>query len=102
MASIRRTRVEIAEGISYAESIPIVERENVERKNRSGSNFLNYLDLSWDVSIGDLFQQPSLRECYFGWSVHHRSGIFGSSDFLGNVDGGGNVNTLYLQCHNRG
>jgi hypothetical protein len=60
------------------------------------------LDLSWDFRIGDLFQQASLRECYFGWSVHHRSGIFGSSDFLGNVDGGGNVNTLYLQCHNRG
>jgi outer membrane protein len=97
-----KTRVGIAEGISYADSIPIVERENVERKNRSGSNLLNYLDLSWDFSIGDLFQQASLRECYFGWSVHHRSGIFGSSDFLGNVDGGGNVNTLYLQCHNRG
>jgi hypothetical protein len=34
--------------------------------------------------------------------VHHRSGIFGSSDFFGNVYGGGNVNTLYLQCHNTG
>jgi outer membrane protein len=95
-----KTRVGLAEGISYAEHIPIVERENVERKNRSGSHLLNYLDWSWDVSIGDLLQKPSLRDCYFGWSVHHRSGVFGSSDFLGNVDGGGNVNTLYLQCHN--
>ncbi len=97
-----KTRVGMAEGISYADGIPIVERENVERKNRSGSHFLNYLDWSWDVSIGDLFNKPSLTECYFGWSVHHRSGIFGSSDFFGNVDGGGNVNTLYLQCHNKG
>jgi outer membrane protein len=97
-----KTRVGIAEGVSYVEHLPIVERENIESKNRSGSHFLNYMDWSWDVSIGDLFNQPSLKECYFGWSVHHRSGIFGSSDFFGNVDGGGNVNTLYLQCHNKG
>ena len=94
-----KTRLGFAEGISYAESVPFVERESVEEKNRSASKFLNYLDWSWDVSVGDLFSVPELKECYVGWSVHHRSGIFASSDFFGSVDGGSNVNTLYLQCH---
>ncbi|ARN73194.1 MipA/OmpV family protein [Oceanicoccus sagamiensis] len=97
-----KTRVGLGEGISYAEKIPIVEKENVEGKNRSTSHMLNYIDWSWDVSIGDVFNKPDLKECYMGWSIHHRSGIFGSSDFFGNVDGGGNVNTLYIQCHNTG
>lgn len=97
-----KTRIGFAEGISYAEKIPIVEKENVEGKNRSASHFLNYLDWSIDVSIGDVFNSKQLKDCFFGWSVHHRSGIFASSDFFGNVDGGGNINTLYIQCHNTG
>ncbi len=99
-SDVVKTRVGIAEGISYAEKIPIVERENIEGKNPSASHFLNYLDWSWDVSIGDVIGNAKLKECYFGWSIHHRSGIFANSDFFGNVDGGGNVNTLYVQCHN--
>jgi len=97
---IVKTRVGIAEGVSYAAKVPFVEREHVEGKNRSASKFLNYLDWSWDFSIGDIIKQPKLKECYLGWSVHHRSGIFASSDFFGNVNGGSNVNTLYIQCHN--
>lgn len=96
---IVKTRLGVAEGVSYASKVPFVEREHVEGKNRSASKFLNYLDWSWDVSIGDIIQQPKLKECYLGWSVHHRSGIFASSDFFGNVNGGSNVNTLYVQCH---
>ena len=94
-----KTRIGIAEGVSYAAKVPFVEGEHVEAKNRSASKFLNYIDWSIDVSIGDVFKVPKLKECYFGWSVHHRSGIFASSDFYGNVNGGSNVNTLYVQCH---
>lgn len=95
-----KTRIGIAEGVSYAAKVPFVEGEHIENKNRSASKFLNYLDWSIDVSVGDVFNLPKLKECYAGWSVHHRSGIFASSDFFGNVNGGSNVNTLYLQCHN--
>ncbi|RHW77803.1 MipA/OmpV family protein [Colwellia sp. RSH04] len=95
-----KTRIGLAEGVSYAAKVPFVEREHVEEKNRSASKFLNYLDWSIDVSIGDVFKVPKLKDCYMGWSVHHRSGIFASSDFFGNVNGGSNVNTLYVQCHN--
>lgn len=96
---IVKTRVGIGEGVSYAGSVPIVEQENVDRKNRSASKFLNYLDWSWDFSLGDAIGNKSLKDCFLGWSVHHRSGIFSSADLFGNVSGGSNVNTIYLQCH---
>ncbi|QOL25402.1 MipA/OmpV family protein [Thalassotalea sp. LPB0316] len=96
---IVKTRVGIAEGVSYARRVPIVEQENVDRKNRSASKFLNYLDWSWDFSLGDAIGNKSLKDCFLGWSVHHRSGIFSSADLFGNVSGGSNVNTIYIQCH---
>ncbi len=94
-----KTRIGIAEGVSYAENVPFVEGEHVIETNRSASKLLNYLDWSIDVSIGDVFNVPKLKECYMGWSVHHRSGIFANADAFGNVDGGSNANTLYMQCH---
>ncbi|MCL6417558.1 MipA/OmpV family protein [Aestuariirhabdus sp. Z084] len=94
------TRWGIAEGISYAHKIPAVERDNVESKNRDASHLLNYIDWSVDVNLGDLFNSRSLKRCYGGWSIHHRSGIFGSADLFGNVDGGSNYNTLYIECLN--
>ncbi len=97
---IVKTRVGLAEGISYAAKVPTFEKESIESKNRSASHLLNYLDWSWDFSLGDIIRKPSLKDCYIGWSVHHRSGIFSGADLFGNVDGGSNINTLYLQCHN--
>jgi len=99
---IIKTRVGIAEGVSYAAKIPTFERESIEKKNRSASHMLNYLDWSWDFSLGDIIRKPSLKDCFIGWSVHHRSGIFGGADLFGNVSGGSNINTLYLQCHHQG
>ena len=34
---------------------------------------------------------------FFGFYVHHRSGIFASANLYGNVYGGSNVNALYLE-----
>ena len=64
---------------------------------RGTSRLLNYLDPSIDVSLGDVFGVPSLREAYFGFGVTHRSGIFGSSQLFGNVDGGSNYIYTYLE-----
>ncbi|WP_344796599.1 MipA/OmpV family protein [Litoribacillus peritrichatus] len=92
------TRLGFAEGVSYVERIPIIELENVESKNPSASHLLNYLDFSIDVNLGDVFSKPSWKSCYGGFSIHHRSGIFASADAFGNVDGGSNYNTLYIEC----
>lgn len=95
---IVETRFGIAEGLSYAQTIPNIETERAEERDRRTSNLLNYLDFSVDVSVGDVIQVPAWQHCFAGWSVHHRSGIFASSNLYGNVYGGSNVNTLYLEC----
>ncbi|CAH0990726.1 hypothetical protein SIN8267_00821 [Sinobacterium norvegicum] len=93
-----KTRFGFAEGLSYATKVPAVEQRRNDDRDRNTSHLLNYLDYSWDVSIGDIFRQKDLKDCFFGFSIHHRSGIFASSDLYGNVNGGSNVNTLYVEC----
>lgn len=92
------TRFGVGEGISYAEQVPLAETEKKDASNKGTSHLLNYLDFSIDASLGDLLGAPSVRHCFGGFSVHHRSGIFGSADLFGPVFGGSNMNTLYLEC----
>ena len=56
------------------------------RRNRGTWKLLNYLDPSLDVRVA--------RDTYVGVGVSHRSGAFGKSQFLGNVNGGSNY--IYL------
>jgi outer membrane protein len=91
------TRLGFAEGLSYAGSVPALEKEKAEEKDRRTSHLINYLEFSVDVSVGDLFGADELRNLFFGFYVHHRSGIFASANLYGNVYGGSNVNALYLE-----
>ena len=91
------TRFGLAEGLSYADRIPWLEQEKGDEKDRRTSHLINYLDVSLDVSVGDVFGAEELKNLFFGFSIHHRSGIFASSNLYGNVYGGSNVNTLYLE-----
>ena len=50
-----------------------------------------------DINVGDLFNSRSLRNTYVGAGVSHRSGIFGSSQLLGNVSGGSNYIYGYVE-----
>ncbi len=92
-----RTRLGFGAGLSYAQRIPYVEARDQERRGRNTSRLLNYLDPSIDVSLGDLLRVRSLRETYFGFGVSHRSGIFGTSQLLGNVNGGSNYIYSYVE-----
>jgi len=92
-----RTRLGFGLGVSYAQKLPFVEQRDQTRRGRNASKLLNYLDPSIDVSVGDLFGVRSLRETYFGFGVSHRSGIFGTSQLLGNVDGGSNYVYSYIE-----
>ena len=58
---------------------------------------LNYLDPSIDVSVGDLIGSRALKETYFGFGASHRSGVFGSSQLFGNVNGGSNYLYTYIE-----
>jgi len=91
-----RTRLGLGVGASYAARVPFVEMRDQLARGRSSSKLLNYLNLSADFSLGDLIGARSLRDTYLGLGVSHRSGIFGSSRLLGNVNGGSNYIYTYL------
>jgi outer membrane protein len=92
-----RTRLGLGVGLSYAERVPYVEMRDQLARQRSNSRLLNYLDPSVDISLGDLIGVRSMSETYVGLGVSHRSGIFGTSRLLGNVNGGSNYIYSYLE-----
>ena len=94
-----RWRLGLAEGLSYTTQIPFVENYELNEKGYEPSKLLNFLDLSLDMNLGDLFRAKSMENLWFGWSIHHRSGIFETSGMFGRIKGGSNYNTLYLQYH---
>ena len=68
------------------------------RRGRGTSKLLNYLDPSIDLSVGDLLGAPRMKETYLGVGISHRSGIFGASKLLGNINGGSNYFYGYLEA----
>ncbi len=92
-----RTRIGFGAGVSYAQRVPFVEAADQVRRGRNTSKLLNCLDPSIDVSVGDLLGVRALRQAYFGFGVSHRSGIFASSQLLGNVNGGSNYIYTYAE-----
>jgi outer membrane protein len=94
-----RWRLGIAEGLSYSSQINYVERTELEAKGYRPSKVLNYLDLSVDINLGDIFRSDSLRNTWLGYSIHHRSGVFETGAQFGRIKGGSNYTTLYLQQH---
>lgn len=92
-----RTRLGLGVGLSYAERVPYVELRDQVARGRSSSRLLNYLDPSIDFSLGDLISVKSMRDTYVGLGVSHRSGIFGTSRLLGNVNGGSNYIYSYVE-----
>ena len=92
-----RTRVGFGAGFSMAQRVPLTEVRDQARRGRNTSRLLNYLDPSLDFSVGDLLGSKRLKETYLGIGVSHRSGIFGSSQLLGNINGGSNYFYGYLE-----
>ncbi len=92
-----RWRLGVAEGMSYIDNITHIESSEMERKGYTPSRLLNYLDVSLDVNVGDLFNQTDWKHVWVGYSLHHRSAIFEQSSQFGRIKGGSNYNTLYVQ-----
>jgi outer membrane protein len=85
-----RTRIGFGAGFSLAQRVPLTEVRDQARRGRATSRLLNYLDPSIDVNLGDLTGSRALGGTVVGVGVSHRSGIFGSSQLLGNINGGSN------------
>ena len=92
-----KTRLGLGVGVSLAQRVPYVESSSQAARGRATSRLLNYLDPSIDFSLGDLIGRPGLKDTYLGFGVSHRSGIFGSSRLLGNVNGGSNYIYTYIE-----
>jgi outer membrane protein len=92
-------RIGFAEGLSFANPVPSMEQREMDTKEFRSSKLLNYLDFSFGLNMGDIFRADSVQDLWFGYSIHHRSGIFTSSSAFGRIKGGSNYQTVYLQYH---
>ena len=87
-------------GMSYAETVPIAEQRKQTGEGAFGntSHFINYLEMTLDFPLRRVSKANWLQNCYAGLTVVHRSGIFGTSDILGDVSGGSDWITAHLEC----
>lgn len=92
-----KTRLGLGVGVSWAQRAPYIESSSLAANGKQASRVLNFLDPTLDVSLGDLIGYRPLKETYIGFGVSHRSGIFGSSRLLGNVNGGSNYIYTYVE-----
>jgi outer membrane protein len=90
-------RLGLGAGISYASRIPFTEQRDQALRNRDTSKLLLYLDPTIDLSLGNLFATPALRETYAGIGVSHRSGVFGASRLFNSVNGGSNYIYAFIE-----
>lgn len=88
-------RFGLAEGLSYAERAPYVERMEAEEEGDNTSEFINYMEITFDIDLGRLTGSKDLKETYVGYLIKHRSGMWGN--FGGVQDGGSNYNSLYIE-----
>jgi MipA family protein len=96
-ASRVKTRLGFGAGVSLAQRVPYIEASSAAIANDPSSRLLQYMEPTLDVSLGDIIGARSLKDTYIGVGVAHRSGIFGSSRLLGNVNGGSNYIYGYLE-----
>lgn len=85
-------------GLSYAQKVPLIEQVKQTRKGERTARFLNYLEMTLDFPIGSLVSAGPFRNCFAGLTTVHRSGIFASSEILGDVAGGSDWITAHLEC----
>ncbi len=85
-------------GMSYAEKVPIAEQRKQASKGENTSHFLQYLEMTVDFPLWRVSKAKWLQNCYTGLTVVHRSGIFGTSDILGDLGGGADWITAHLEC----
>ena len=89
-----RVRIGLGEGISYTSDVLWSEYKEAQDEGDHTSKFLNYMDLSVDFDLGRLVRYEPLRDTYIGWTLKHRSGVFG---LFHGVHGGSNYNTISIE-----
>ena len=85
-------------GMSYADTVPIEEQRKQASRDENTAHFINYLEMMVDFPLRRVSRANWLQDCYAGLTIVHRSGIFGTSDLLGDVSGGSDWITAHLEC----
>lgn len=62
----------MAEGLSYVSDVTYIEAIEMEEKGYRPSELMNYIDISFDINLGDVFNVKALNETWLGYSMHHR------------------------------
>ncbi len=88
-------RLGFMEGWSYAGAIPWTEKQEAIKEHDNQSQFLNYLELTFDFDIGKLVRVKSMQNYFVGYLIKHRSGVHGL--YNGVKNGGSNYNCIYVQ-----
>jgi outer membrane protein len=94
-----RWRLGFVEGLSYITEVTYIEQQEMDRKEYQASNLLNYLDYNLDIDLGYFFSGDLFQDLWIGYSIHHRSGIFGTAQQFGRINGGSNYPSIYIQKH---
>lgn len=89
-----RIRFGLGEGVSWATDVPYVEIADAFGSDKQVAVFLNYLDISADFDLGRLVRVESLEDLYIGYTIKHRSGVFG---LYSDVTGGSNYNMITIE-----
>lgn len=92
-----RTRAGLGAGFAYAERAPWEEVRDAAESGGTTSRLLNYLDPTVDFNLGDVVRFKRLKDTWLGIGISHRSGVFGTSQLLNNVDGGSNYIYTYIE-----
>jgi outer membrane protein len=89
-----RVRIGFGEGLSWASDVPIVEVADAVNSDKEVAKLLNYLEISADFDLGRLIGEESLKDLYLGYTIKHRSGVFG---LFSGVHGGSNYQMLTIE-----
>ncbi len=85
-------------GLSYAQRVPVIEQIKQERRERNRTRFQNYLEMMIDFPLRPLVGDGRFGNCFVGLTTVHRSGVFATSNLLGDVAGGSDWLTAHLEC----
>lgn len=83
-----RWRLDFVEGLSYINEITYIEQQEMDSKEYQASNLMNYLDYTLDFVLGYFFAGDFFQDLWIGYCIHHRSGIYGTAQQFGRINGG--------------
>ena len=87
----------IGEGLSWSELVPYVEGRETTRLSDRQSQLMNYINVGFDMNVGDIIGRPELNQLTVGIADSHRSGIYKSLELFNRTQGGGNFLTVFFE-----